>query len=193
MDYSEYLIPAFKPINLSQKEHAEFFEMWSEVSFNRGEVITSNHEIERHFYVVIEGVQCVYVNNNAGEKQIIGFSFDGSFSGIYDSFLHQRQSLYTLEALTASKMICVNLNQYNQWFEKYPEFEHWGRIAHQELLIGRVNREIELITKSAEERFNSFQKRCPKPLLNIPQKYLASYLNMTQETFSRLKKKSLIS
>lgn len=193
MDFSQQIIAAFKPLHLTLSTHQDFFKMWTEVSFIKGEIITSNLEIERSFYIVIKGVQCIYVINNSGEKQVIGFSFDGSFSGIYDSFLHQKQSSYSLEALTDSIMVKVSLEQYNKWFDLFPEFEHWGRIAHQELLIGRVNREIELITLTAEERFLKFQARCPEPLQRIPQKYLASYLNMSQETFSRLKSKSLIS
>ena len=193
MDYGNQIIAAFKPLKLSMQTHQEFFEMWTEISFKKGEAICSNLDVERSFYIVIQGVQCIYIMNSSGEKQVIGFSFDGSFSGIYDSFLHQKRSAYTLESLTDSKMIKVSLEQYNKWFELYPEFEHWGRIAHQELLIGRVNREIELITLTAEERFLKFQSRCPKPLQQIPQKYLASYLNMSQETYSRLKSKSLIS
>jgi hypothetical protein len=84
-------------------------------------------------------------------------------------------------------MIRITKNQYDNFFELYPEFNYWGRIAHQELLIGRVNREIELITLTAKERFNNFMKRCPNELLKIPQKHLASYLNMTPETYSRLR------
>lgn len=193
LDYSQFIISAFKPLELNKSTHADFLNLWTENEFKRGEIITSNLEIERKFYIVIKGVQCIYVINKSGDKQVIGFSFDGSFSGIYDSFLHEKKSSYTLEALTASKMISVNLDQYHSWFEQYPEFEHWGRIAHQELLIGRVNREIELITLSAEERFKKFYERCPEPLKQIPQKYIASYLNMSQETYSRLKRKFLIS
>ena len=55
------------------------------------------------------------------------------------------------------------------------------------MLIGRGKREIELLTLSAEERYINFMRRCPKVLLQIPQKYLASYLNMKPETFSRLR------
>lgn len=81
----------------------------------------------------------------------------------------------------------MNKANYDRLFELYPEFNYWGRIVHQELLIGRVKREVELITMTSRERYDSFMERCPKELLQIPQKYLAWYLNMSPETYSRLR------
>lgn len=188
MKHEQILINAFKNINLSIKTHPEFFEMWEEVEFNRSEFITSSGNIERYFYVVISGIQAIYILTKDGDKQIIGFSFDGSFTGVYDSFLLEKPSHYFLEALTQTKLIRISKHQYDSLFTIYPEFERWGRIAHQDLLLGRVQREIELTTLSVKERYEKFMQRCPDPLRTIPQKYLASYLNMTPETFSRLRK-----
>ena len=178
---------AFAPINLDPSSHDFFFNAWSEVEFKKGEFITEAGRMEKYFYVVIEGVQAIYILTPQGEKKVIGFSFDGSFSGVYDSFLKGNESHYFLEALTHSKLIRIKKEDYDQLFELYPEFNKWGRIAHQELLIGRVKREIELITLTAKERFDIFMNRCPDQLLGIPQKLLASYLNMTPETFSRMR------
>lgn len=130
----------------------------------------------------------MYILTKSGDKKVIGFSFDGSFSGIYDSFLKETASHYFLEALTDSRLLRMSKIQYDTLFNLYPEFNEWGRIVHQELLIGRVQREVELITMDAKERFDVFMQRCPKKLLTVPQKYLASYVNMTPETFSRMRK-----
>lgn len=179
---------AFGPINLSLETHPDFFQDWEEVSYKRSEFLTEAGKIERYFYVVISGVQAIYILNQQGDKQVIGFAFDGSFSGVYDSFLLEKPSHYFLEALTPSRLIRMTKSKYDSLFEQFPEFDRWGRLVHQQLLLGRVQREVELITLSAKERYHLFMDRCPEPLRNIPQKYLASYLNMTPETFSRLRK-----
>lgn len=188
MKHEQLIANAFSNIHLSAETHSDFFEMWEEVTFDRSDYITRFGMIERYFYIVISGVQAIYILSKDGDKQVIGFSFDGSFSGVYDSFLLEKPSHYFLEALTPTNLLRITKAQYDQWFELYPEFEHWGRIVHQNLLLGRVQREIELTTLSAKERFDIFMERCPDPLRTIPQKYLASYLNMTPETFSRLRK-----
>lgn len=184
---------AFRPLNLSESEHNEFFSMWRPINFDRNKFITEAGKTEKNFYVVESGVQVVYILDLDGNKKVIGFSFDGSFSGIYDSFLHEKPSAYFLEALTPSKLWMIKKANYDRLFEIYPEFDRWGRIVHGDLMIGRVQREIELITLTAKERFEIFMARCPEQLKTIPQKYLASYLNMTPETFSRLRKDYVIS
>ena len=188
-DHTSLLQNAFRPLNLDPTEHVHFFNGWEEVEFPRHYFLTEAGKVERYFYVVIEGVQCVYILDTEGNKQVIGFSFDGSFSGLYDSFIKAKPTHYFLETLTPSRLLRTNLSSYESWFEHYPEFDRWGRIVHLELLIGRVDREVELITKTAAERFEIFMARCPDKLKEIPQKYLASYLNMTPETFSRMRAK----
>ncbi|MCR9173095.1 MAG: Crp/Fnr family transcriptional regulator [bacterium] len=184
----EIIRNAFRPLEISESRHSEFLSFWEPVEHRRGSFITEAGKVERYFYVVLEGVQCVYILTPKGDRKVIGFSFDGSFSGIYDSFLKETGSHYFLEALTDSKLLRMNKTQYDALFDLYPEFNEWGRLVHQDLLIGRVQREVELITMDAKERFDVFMKRCPEKLLTVPQKYLASYLNMTPETFSRMRK-----
>lgn len=178
---------AFRPLELNEEDHANFFGVWEEVSFDKGDFITEAGRVEHYFYVVQQGVQAIYILTPNGDKKVIGFAYDGSFSGVYDSYLKRTPSHYFLEALTDSRLLRMHIDDYEQLFTKYPEFNEWGRIVHQELLIGRVQREVELITLTAKERFDQFMKRCPNELLQVPQKYLASYLNMTPETFSRMR------
>ncbi|TNE54035.1 MAG: Crp/Fnr family transcriptional regulator [Bacteroidetes bacterium] len=187
MMHEEILKNAFRPLSLDREKHARFFQCWEEREFPKGSYLTEAGRTEQFFYVVLQGVQAIYILTREGEKKVIGFSYDGSFSGVYDSFLKEKPSAYFLEAMTPSRLLAMNKVQYDQLFELYPEFDRWGRLVHQELLIGRVQREIELITLSAKERFQVFMDRCPEQLLQIPQKYLASYLNMTPETFSRMR------
>jgi CRP-like cAMP-binding protein len=185
--HNSILKKVFTPLVLQEESHSNFFNSWEEVHFSKGDFITESNTVERYFYVVLEGVQTIYILTPEGDKKVIGFSYAGSFSGVYDSFLNEKASHYFLEALTTTSLLRINKESYNAFFDEYPEFNYWGRIAHQELLIGRVNREIELITLTAKERFDAFMNRCPEELKTIPQKYLASYLNMTPETFSRLR------
>lgn len=187
--HNQIIKNAFQPLEITEERHEVFLDFWEEVRFPKGSFLSEAGKVERYFYVVLEGVQAIYILTPNGDKKVIGFSFDGSFSGIYDSFLKESGSHYFLEALSDSRLLRMNKKQYDSLFELYPEFNEWGRLVHQELLIGRVQREIELITMDASERFEVFMNRCPKQLLTVPQKYLASYLNMTPETFSRMRKR----
>jgi len=177
----------FKGVSLSEKEEAQFLGLWHECSFKQNDLITQAGSIEKHFYLVLEGVQAIYLLSQKGEKVVLGFSYSGSPSGVFDSFIHQKPSDTFLEALKPSKLLAISRTDYVSLFESYPDFHKWGHHFFQEILFGRLYREVELLTLSAEERYTTFMQRCPDELKVIPQKYLASYLNMKPETFSRLR------
>lgn len=186
-DQFERLKKAFSPVSFTDEVNTFFLECWQEKQFDRSDLITEAGNIERYLYFVLEGIQAIYVINPKGQKVVLGFSYAGDLSGVYDSFLTRQPSSYFLEALSPSKLLAISPDNFAALYERFPPFEKWGRLFHQNILIGRIDREIELLTLSAKERYIKFMRRCPEPLLQIPQKYLASYLNMKPETFSRLR------
>ena len=155
--------------------------------YQNRELLVEAGSVANYFYLVEEGVQAIYMITDKGEKAIAGFSYQGEQSGVFDSFITQRPSKLFLEALTPSKLLAINKKDFDLLFAQFPEFYQWEAKFLEQILFGRLTRESELLTMTAKERFDAFTKRCPPELLNIPQKYLASYLNMKPETFSRLR------
>ena len=185
--HREVIKNLFKGISFTPEEEKRFLNLWKLHTFKQNEIITEAGRLEKYFYVVLEGVQAIYLLNRKGEKVVLGFSYSGSPSGVFDSFIHQKPSDTFLEALKPSKLLAITRADYLSLFENFDGFHHWGHQFFRDILFGRLFREVELLTLSAEERYLAFMKRCPEELKVIPQKYLASYLNMKPETFSRLR------
>ncbi len=186
-DAFEQLCSFFSEIPFTDAQKVGFRALWSTTEVPKGTLITEAGKIERYFYFVLEGVQVLYILDQKGEKVVLGFSYAGGPSGVFDSFIAQQASPTFLEALKPSKLLKINLDAYQSLFEQFPEFHKWGHHFFREVLFGRLFREVEILTMSAEERYIAFMQRCPDALKVIPQKYLASYLNMKPETFSRLR------
>lgn len=184
--HADVILHAFKDASLSSEDAERFLGDWKPAEFGRNELITEPGSVERRFFVMISGVHAIYFLDRDGNRIVIGFAFDGSYSGVYDSYMNQTPSNFFLQSLTPSSVYYADHQAYSSWFDSYPGFDRWGRLVHGQILFGRVEREMELTTLSSEERFVRFMRRCPEPLRKIPQKWLASYLNMTPETFSRL-------
>ncbi|MEN1784027.1 MAG: Crp/Fnr family transcriptional regulator [Bacteroidota bacterium] len=178
----------FSPVALPSAEEDWFFSLWEERTFKQNALITEAGQMERFFYIILEGVQVIYLLNQKGDKVVLGFSYSGSPSGVFDSFLYQKPSDTFLEALRPSRALALSRDNYLALFKTNPDFHQWGHSFFREILFGRLFREVELLTLSARERYISFMQRCPDDLKVIPQKYLASYLNMKPETFSRLRR-----
>ncbi len=60
---------AFRPLKVTLYDHATFFNFWEEVSFNKGDFLTETGKVEHYFYVVLEGVQAIYVLTPTGDKK----------------------------------------------------------------------------------------------------------------------------
>ena len=174
-------------VNISEDAYDFLLDRFKVRKYAANEFLVEGGRVARYFYFALSGVQAGYLLNSKGEKAIFGFSYQGSPSGIYDSFIQQQPSSYFMEALRDSTLIAISKEDYDELFHQFPEFYQWRTHFMETILFGRGKREVEMLTMTAKERFDAFIKRCPEELLQIPQKYLASYLNMTPETFSRLR------
>lgn len=158
---------------------------WSSIDIGRKQLLTRQGEIEKYIYFVLEGVQRAYVEHRDKDATLV-FSYEGSFSGIVDSFLLQSPSKYFLETITSSRMLRMHYNDYTRLISEYRSIDSWVRNALSHTLSGTLERNIELLSFSAEERFKILLTRSPHVLNLIPHKYLASYIGVDPTTFSKL-------
>lgn len=187
---SEYLA-LYNSINhispLLEIEWEDFKSKWKPVSLNRNEFLTQAGQVEKYFYFVEEGVIRAYILKDGNEISI-GFSYDNDYSGAYDSFLDQKPSDIYLQALTKCSILRISFDDLTEMFDSHKGIERWGRIFNSKILIDMARRQIEVRAFSAEERFDRLHNDSPHIFQLVPQKYLASYLGMTPETFSRLRR-----
>jgi CRP-like cAMP-binding protein len=156
------------------------------MEYKRKTVLTAAGETERYLYFVTEGVQrAFYIGSDHPEATIV-FTYPPSFSGVADSFLTQKPSRFFFETLTASKMLRSSYQQIQQLMDKYQAIERLVRLSTSYALMGVLERQVELLSYTAEEKFKALLKRSPHVLQLIPHKYLASYLGIDASTFSKL-------
>lgn len=164
-----------------------FAACWQPVTFLRKSVITAAGDVERYGYFVTEGVQRAFYEEGDTSCTIM-FSYTGSFSGVLDSFLLQTPSRYFLEALTPTRMLRMSHTAFEQLSRDHPVVERWMRHTLAQVVAGLLERQVELLTCSAEQKFRILLTRSPHVLQLIPQKYLAGYLGIDPATFSKLLK-----
>ncbi|GAB3884243.1 Crp/Fnr family transcriptional regulator [Spirosoma agri] len=177
-----------RTVSLTDAEWTAFADCWHPVRYKRKTLLTSAGDIEQFLYFVEEGVQrAFYLGDDLAETTLV-FSYTGTFSGVVDSFQLQQPSRYYLETLTTSQLLRISYPDFARLLDTYPALERWVRLATAQALSGALERQIELATCGAEEKFRILLTRSPHVLQLIPQKYLASYLGIDPTTFSKLLK-----
>ncbi len=159
--------------------------LWTEVCFKRRQIITPGGSTERYLYFVLEGVQRACVMHGKRDATLV-FSYPHSFSGIIDSFFLQQPSRFFLETITASRLMRIHYNDLVFLIHKFRTVESWVRVALVQTLAGTLQRQAELLSFSAEEKFKALLQRSPHVLQFIPHKYLASYIGVDPATFSKM-------
>lgn len=155
--------------------------------FDKGDVLTQIGKVENYLYFIIEGVTRSYFFKE--DKEIsLDFHFTGDFISVYESFIDRAPAEHAIEALTPLSMMRIRYEDLMNLFKKRPAFEHIGRIMTEDQFKKSSNRVKELLSLSATERYIKLLNAHPEYVQHIPLKYLASYLNITPESLSRIRK-----
>lgn len=171
---------------LPDEEWEAMAACWHPVSYRRKTVITAAGDTERYGYFVLEGVQRAFCLAEGDKDATLVFSYTGSFAGIIDSFFLQQPSRYYFETLTHSSFLRASYTDIRRLMETYPLIAKWIHLSTVHAMAGMMERHIEALTLSAEQKFRRLLTRSPHVLQLIPHKYLASYLGIDPATFSKL-------
>jgi CRP-like cAMP-binding protein len=158
-------------------------------------------KLRRKQYLLQEGDVCKYVAfvekgllrsfavNDKGHEHITQFAFEGYWIADQYSFLTGEPSEYNIEALEDCELLLLTKQGEDEMLEKIPKLERFFRLLLQNNLIATQKRLVSSLSQTAEERYNEFVSACPTTLPHrIPQHMLASYLGVTPETISRIRR-----
>jgi len=162
--------------------------LWEDLpTLSRNEFLKVKGSKDTSLYFVVEGCLRIFVEDEFEEKTI-RFGYFHNYIAALDSFISEQPSEYYIQALkktTVRKIGKKNLMKLIYSDEKYVHF--WIE-ALEQLVFQQLEREKDILTSSPRERYLRVLKRSPILFQEVPHKYIASYLRMTPETLSRMKK-----
>ena len=148
------------------------------------------NEIENHISFIESGVVRLFIPKENPEKEItFGFSFKNQFVSAYDSFLTQRPSLYQLQTLTKTTILSITYKDLQEVYKTTQIGNLIGRLTAERLFLIKSKREQNLLNLTAEERYLQLFKERPELLKVIPLKYISSYIGVTAQALSRIRKR----
>lgn len=185
-NYRDYL--AYAGINMSDEDWAVYEPRLIKKSFKKNEIIIHQGQIENYLSVVTAGIVRCYIEKD--DKEVTtNFVFENNYMSSYESFLTKTPSPYTIEALTDVEMWRASKESFLHFFSHTSIGNYLGRISAEGLYLKKAQREISFLTETAEERYLKLLKQDPQLLQKVPLKYIASYIGITPQALSRIRKR----
>lgn len=174
-------------IEISEKEYYEDFVPYSvKREFSRKELILKSGEVENYLNFIVKGaLRQYYVKDNVEYTTLI--MLENNLECSVESFHGRSPSVVNVEALEPSLLYSISFEKLEKLYMQKPKYERLGRLLLVQVLANRGFWLNELARTSARERFIRFFERSPEVFQRIPQKIIASYLQIKPETFSRFK------
>jgi CRP-like cAMP-binding protein len=189
MDTKGILSHITRHVTLSDEEKLFFTSILIPVKLKQGEFAEKAGEITTNFIHVNSGCLMTYYTDKEGNDHVIQFSTSGWWTADLHSLTNQQSSIYSTRALTDSEIFLLPKIRLEELVERYPIFERYFRIMFQNSLVTHQNRIVQAFSFSAEERYDYFQQKYPQLEQFVPLKYIASYLGITPEFLSKIRRK----
>jgi len=143
---------------------------------------------ENHLLFIEKGVIRFFIPKETDDLTF-GFAFPNNFVSAYDSFLTQNPSTYQLETLTDTIVWSLTYQDLQIIYDETEVGNKIGRLASEDLYLKKAKRELSLLNYTAEQRYLRLFDEQPHLLRQVPLKYIASYIGITPQALSRIRKR----
>lgn len=179
-----------KTVAISDKDWQLFSSKLENNIFKKKTTILDLGETENYISFIESGIARFVIPKEDEEKDVtFGFCFKNEFVSAYDSFLTRKPSLYKLQALTEMSTWRISYKDLQEVYQKTTVGNQIGRLSSERLFLIKSKREQSLLNNSAEERYLNLFKERPNLIKEIPLKYVASYIGVTAQALSRIRKR----
>lgn len=161
------------------------FQQWKwNKELSRGDYLIREGQTEQHLFFIHTGTLIIYYEQE-GIEQVVGFGYENTMICSFPSFIRSLPSEYYIKAMSEVKLAGIHRNDFYRLLAQDPKLEAAWRKMVEEALLGRIEREVDLLTVSPKDRLQRLLQRSPHLFQRVPHKYIASYLRMAPETLSR--------
>ncbi|MGV7106847.1 Crp/Fnr family transcriptional regulator [Flavobacterium sp. U410] len=180
-----------KHITLTEEEKALFLSKTKIIKAKAKTMLLNAGEISQYTYFVNEGILRSFTINDNIVEHILSFACADWWMGDMYSLISKKPGHLFIEVIEDSELVLLSREDQEELFHKIPKLERFFRILIENSLVAHQERLMDNLSLTAEERYEKFQQKYPSLIASIPQKYIAAYIGVTPEFFSKMKAKLL--
>ena len=175
-------------VKISDEDWELFSSKMVRREFPKKSVLIKIGQTEKYLSYIEKGITRFYIPKLENDLTF-EFEFETSWVSAYDSFLTQSPSIYQIEALSDTILWSISYEDFQVTYSETAMGNMMGRLACEALFLGKSKRELSLLNDTAEERYLKLFIEQPYLIKQIPLKYIASYIGITPQGLSRIRKR----
>ncbi|MDZ7626553.1 MAG: Crp/Fnr family transcriptional regulator [Ignavibacteriaceae bacterium] len=177
-----------KRVHLTDEEFEVISNFFIPKKLRKKQFLLHEGEVCKNIGFVNSGCLREYTIDNKGSEHIIQFAIEDWWISDPNSFLSGLPSTYNIDALEDSKVLLLEKSAREKLLDSCPKMERFFRILIEANFVATQRRITDSLSTSAEERYLKFVKTYPKLFEQVPQNHIASYLGITPQSLSRIRK-----
>jgi CRP-like cAMP-binding protein len=175
-------------LKLADKDWEFFASKITRQEFPKNHTLLKIGQTEDYLSFIETGVVRYYIPKVENDLTL-AVVFANSFASAYDSFLTRIPSVYQADTLAKTTLWRINYNDLQIVYNGTEIGNKIGRFACEDLFLKKLKRELSLLNETAEQRYHSLFTEQPQLVKEIPLKYIASYIGITPQALSRIRKR----
>ncbi|WP_394774405.1 Crp/Fnr family transcriptional regulator [Flavobacterium sp.] len=176
-----------KEIHVSDDEVDIILSFFKPLTPKRNEILVTHGQTSQRTYFVGTGCLRIFFINEDGADSTRYLAFEDNFATALVSFITEEPSFEFIQALEETELLYITRKDFYHLTEIIPAWEKFYRHYLEMAYVTNTKRLMSFVTMDARERYKLLLSQNPNFVQRLPNKMVASYLNISQETLSRLK------
>ncbi|WP_417611909.1 Crp/Fnr family transcriptional regulator [Owenweeksia hongkongensis] len=178
-------------VSLSDEESHLISQTFTSKVLDKKEMLLFKGDVSNHMRFIEKGCLRAYNIDDAGNEHILQFGIEGWWVNDLFSCITQQPAQGFIQALEPSRILQIHRESLDELFKTVPVMERFFRLKIQSAYVALQERTIHSMSKTAEQRYLDFRNKYRNIEQRVPQYMVASYLGITPEHLSSLRKKLL--
>lgn len=178
-----------KKVPITSEEQAQISKYLTPKKIRKKQYLLQEGDVCKSVAFIEKGAMRVYSVDESGSEHIIQFGVEGwTISDLY-SFLTREPATYNIDAIEDSELVLINKSAHEELLLTMPKFETFTRLNITGAYLAMQKRLTSISSATVEERYASLISLYPNIVQRFPQHMIASYLGLTPETLSRIRRR----
>ena len=180
-----------KNISISSEIQNKLNEIIIEKKLVKGEIVLSDNSFKKEHVFVASGCLRSFYKAENGKEHTIQFAIKNWWISDYITLYTDKKSVVSIESLTHSKILIIKNEDVESFYSQFPHFETFQRKNFEKRTATLQKRILSLLTLTAAEKYNQFIMDYADFEKIIPNYQIASYLGITPQSLSRIRKERI--